>query len=403
MVLKKLVPSPVREALRNFIQIEAAGGILLMASAVAALLVANSPFADGYFAAKASYIGPLTLSYWINDGLMALFFLLVGLEIKREFMEGQLSTASARILPALAAGGGVAVPAIVYMLVAGGDPAFARGWAIPAATDIAFALGILALLGSRAPLSLKVLLTAIAVIDDLVAVAIIAVFYTEDLSLLPLGIGIAGVVLLAVLNRSGVRNLWIYAAIGLGVWVAVLLSGVHATLAGVAVALTIPLAASPKTHGVAEAGGHSPLHRLEHGLHPWIAFGVIPLFGFFNAGVALGGMSPASLTSPLPLGIALGLVIGKQIGIFGAIFAAVRSGLAPLPENAGWMHIYGLSLLCGIGFTMSLFIGGLAFPDPATLDLVRVGVLGGSVIAAIGGYLVLRLTKPVAPVEAQRG
>ena len=403
MVLKKLVPSPVREALRNFIQIEAAGGILLMASAVAALLVANSPFADGYFAAKASYIGPLTLSYWINDGLMALFFLLVGLEIKREFMEGQLSTASARILPALAAGGGVAVPAIVYMLVAGGDPAFARGWAIPAATDIAFALGILALLGSRAPLSLKVLLTAIAVIDDLVAVAIIAVFYTEDLSLLPLGIGIAGIVLLAVLNRSGVRNLWIYAAIGLGVWVAVLLSGVHATLAGVAVALTIPLAASPKTHGVAEAGGHSPLHRLEHGLHPWIAFGVIPLFGFFNAGVALGGMSPASLTSPLPLGIALGLVIGKQIGIFGAIFAAVRSGLAPLPENAGWMHIYGLSLLCGIGFTMSLFIGGLAFPDPATLDLVRVGVLGGSVIAAIGGYLVLRLTKPVAPVEAQRG
>lgn len=403
MVLKKLVPSPVREALRNFIQIEAAGGILLMASAVAALLVANSPFADGYFAAKASYIGPLTLSYWINDGLMALFFLLVGLEIKREFMEGQLSTASARILPALAAGGGVAVPAIVYMLVAGGDPAFARGWAIPAATDIAFALGILALLGSRAPLSLKVLLTAIAVIDDLVAVAIIAVFYTEDLSLLPLGIGIAGIVLLAVLNRSGVRNLWIYAAIGLGVWVAVLLSGVHATLAGVAVALTIPLAASPKTHGVAEAGGHSPLHRLEHGLHPWIAFGVIPLFGFFNAGVALGGMSPASLTSPLPLGIALGLVIGKQIGIFGAIFAAVRSGLAPLPENAGWMHIYGLSLLCGIGFTMSLFIGGLAFPDPATLDLVRVGVLGGSVIAAIGGYLVLRLTKPVAPVETQRG
>ena len=403
MVLKKLVPSPVRVALRNFIQIEAAGGILLMASAVAALLVANSPFADGYFAAKASYIGPLTLSYWINDGLMALFFLLVGLEIKREFMEGQLSTASARILPALAAGGGVAVPAIVYMLVAGGDPAFARGWAIPAATDIAFALGILALLGSRAPLSLKVLLTAIAVIDDLVAVAIIAVFYTEDLSLLPLGIGIAGIVLLAVLNRSGVRNLWIYAAIGLGVWVAVLLSGVHATLAGVAVALTIPLAASPKTHGVAEAGGHSPLHRLEHGLHPWIAFGVIPLFGFFNAGVALGGMSPASLTSPLPLGIALGLVIGKQIGIFGAIFAAVRSGLAPLPENAGWMHIYGLSLLCGIGFTMSLFIGGLAFPDPATLDLVRVGVLGGSVIAAIGGYLVLRLTKPVAPVEAQRG
>ncbi|MDG6079699.1 Na+/H+ antiporter NhaA [Erythrobacter litoralis] len=390
--IKRLVPAPVRDALREFVKIEAAGGILLMAAAVAALVVANSPFADGYFAAKASYIGPLTLSYWINDGLMALFFLLVGLEIKREFLEGQLSTAASRILPALAAGGGVAVPAIVFMLVAGSDPELARGWAIPAATDIAFALGILALLGSRAPLSLKVLLTAIAVIDDLVAVAIIAIFYTADLALLPLGIGVAGVVVLVTLNLMGIRNLWIYAAIGLGVWVAVLLSGVHATLAGVAVALTIPLA-NAKRLGEGEAEHSSPLHRLEHGLHPWIAFGVIPLFGFFNAGVALGGMSPAALVSPLPLGIALGLVVGKQIGIFGAIYAAVKGGLAPLPENANWMHIYGLSLLCGIGFTMSLFIGGLAFPDPATLDLVRVGVLAGSVVAAIAGYLVLRFAK----------
>ena len=407
MPLKKLVPNPIRDALRSFVRIEAAGGILLMAAAVAALVVANSPFAAGYFAAKASYIGPLTLSYWINDGLMALFFLLVGLEIKREFLEGQLSTASARILPALAAGGGVAVPAIVYLLVAGGDPALARGWAIPAATDIAFALGILALLGTRAPLSLKILLTAIAVIDDLVAVAIIAIFYTAELALLPLGIGIAGVVLLAALNRMGLRNLWAYAVVGLGVWVAVLLSGVHATLAGVAVALTVPLGdpvrsgeaakldndAEADKPGTARDTRPSPLHRLEHGLHPWIAFGVIPLFGFFNAGVALGGMSPASLTSPLPLGIALGLVLGKQIGIFGAIFAAVKSGLAPLPENAGWAHIYGLSLLCGIGFTMSLFIGGLAFPDPATLDLVRIGVLGGSVIAALAGFLVLRFAR----------
>ncbi|NVD44729.1 Na+/H+ antiporter NhaA [Qipengyuania atrilutea] len=395
--LSKLAPTAVLSALRDFMRVEAAGGILLMAAAAAALLVANSPFADGYFAAKASYIGPLTLSYWINDGLMALFFLLVGLEIKREFIEGQLSTASSRILPALAAGGGVAVPAIVYLLIAGGDPALARGWAIPAATDIAFALGILALLGSRAPVSLKVLLTAIAVIDDLVAVAIIAVFFTEDLSLLPLGIGIAGVIFLAVLNRSGVRSLWIYGLIGLGVWAAVLLSGVHATLAGVAVALTIPL--SPAARRNADAvttkavEDVSPLHRLEHGLHPWIAFGVIPLFGFFNAGVALGGMSPASLASPLPLGIALGLVVGKQIGIFGAIFAAVRAGLAPLPEGASWMQIYGLSLLCGIGFTMSLFIGGLAFPDPATLDMVRIGVLSGSIVAALAGYVVLRFAK----------
>ncbi len=391
--LKKLSPSAIADALREFVRIEAAGGILLMGAAAAALAVANSPFAEGYFAAKASYIGPLTLSYWINDGLMALFFLLVGLEIKREFLEGQLSTMSARILPALAAGGGVAVPAIVYMLVAGGEPGLARGWAIPAATDIAFALGILALLGSRAPVSLKVLLTAIAVIDDLVAVAIIAVFYTEDLSLLPLGMGIAGVAMLALLNRAGVRNLWIYAAIGLGVWVAVLLSGVHATLAGVAVALTIPLADPVRASEAAEAQP-SPLHRLEHGLHPWIAFGVIPLFGFFNAGVAFEGMSPAALTAPLPLGIALGLIVGKQIGIFGAIFAAVKGGLAPLPEQAGWLHVYGLSLLCGIGFTMSLFIGGLAFPDPQTLDLVRVGVLSGSVIAAIAGYAILRFARP---------
>ena len=411
----KLAPTALVAALRQFIRIEAAGGILLMGAALAALVVANSPLAEGYFAAKKSYIGPLTLSYWINDGLMALFFLLVGLEIKREFLEGQLSTASARILPALAAGAGVAVPAIVYIVIAGGDPALARGWAIPAATDIAFALGILALLGSRAPVSLKVLLTAIAVIDDLVAVAIIAIFYTADLALLPLGIGAAGIALLVALNLTGVRNLWIYALIGLGIWVAVLLSGVHATLAGVAIALAIPLknpvrtgeAAMLDDGATAGAGATgreappSPLHRLEHGLHPWVAFGIIPLFGFFNAGVSLGGMSPASLTSPLPLGIALGLVVGKQIGIFGAIFAAVKSGLAPLPENASWTHIYGLSLLCGIGFTMSLFIGGLAFPDPETLDLVRVGVLSGSVIAALGGYAVLRLAKPRAAEETE--
>ena len=378
------------DALQTFIRIEAAGGILLMAAAAAALVVANSPLAAGYFAAKASYIGPLTLAYWINDGLMALFFLLVGLEIKREFLEGQLSTASSRILPALAAGAGVAVPAIVFLLVAGGEPGLARGWAVPAATDIAFALGILALLGSRAPTSLKVLLTAIAVIDDLVAVAIIALFYTADLALMPLAVAGAGIAVLAGLNRAGVGNLWLYAIIGLGVWIAVLLSGVHATLAGVAVALTIPLAGSGKGF----ADGQSPLHRLEHGLHPWIAFGVIPLFGFFNAGVALGGMSLASMGSALPLGIALGLVAGKQIGVFGAIFAAVKAGLAPLPGEAGWAHVYGLSLLCGIGFTMSLFIGGLAFPNPATQDLVRIGVLGGSIVSALGGWAVLRFAKP---------
>ncbi|MXO67158.1 Na+/H+ antiporter NhaA [Altericroceibacterium endophyticum] len=390
-------PIAILEALRDFMRIEAAGGILLMGAAVAAMIVANTPFADGYFAAKASYIGPLTLSYWINDGLMALFFLLVGLEIKREFLEGQLSTPTARILPALAAGAGVAVPAIVFVMIAGGDPALVRGWAIPAATDIAFALGVLALLGSRAPASLKILLTAIAVIDDLVAVLIIALFYTAELALVPLGLAFAGIAVLILCNRAGVRHLGIYGIVGLAIWAAVLASGVHATLAGVAVALTIPLKPKP-VHKAAtqtpsatadESGGHSPLHRLEHGLHPWIAFGIIPLFGFFNAGVALGGMSGDALVSPLPLGIALGLLIGKQVGIFGAIFAAVRGGLSPMPEGAGWSHIVGLAFLCGIGFTMSLFIGGLAFDDPALQDLVRVGVLGGSIIAGLAGFAIL--------------
>ena len=400
------VPLAALNALRVFIRIEAAGGILLMAAAAAALFVANSPLAEGYFAIKSSRIGPLTVEHWINDGLMALFFMLVGLEIKREFVEGQLSTSASRILPALAAGAGVAVPAIVFLVVAGTNASLVRGWAIPTATDIAFALGVLALLGSRAPPSLKILLTAIAVIDDLVAVAIIAIFYTADLSLVPLGIAAVGLVALIALNRSGVRNLWIYSAIGIGVWIAVLMSGVHATLAGVAVALTIPLS-QPGPSGQASGPGDmevqqlshradpSPLHRLEHGLHPWIAFGVIPLFGFFNAGVALGGMPGDALVSRLPLGIALGLVVGKQIGIFGAILAAVRTGLAPLPDGANWAHIYGLSLLCGIGFTMSLFIGGLAFFDPDLQDLVRIGVLGASVIAAVGGYLVLRFQKVV--------
>lgn len=406
--MKTVVSTPVTilKVLRAFIRIEAAGGILLMAAAAAALVVANSPLAEGYFAIKSSYIGPLTVEHWINDGLMTLFFMLVGLEIKREFVEGQLSTPASRILPAIAAGAGVAVPTIVFLVVAGTDTGLVRGWAVPAATDIAFALGVLALLGSRMPLSLKVLLTAIAVIDDLVAVAIIAVFYTADLSLVPLAIAVAGLAALVVLNRSGVRNLWIYSAIGIGVWIAVLMSGVHATLAGVAVALTIPLG-HPGPFGKASAPGDlevqpppgrvdpSPLHRLEHGLHPWIAFGVIPLFGFFNAGVALGGMSGEALFSPLPLGIALGLIVGKQVGIFGVILATVRAGLAPLPEGANWVHIYGLSLLCGIGFTMSLFIGGLAFADPGLQNLVRVGVLGGSVIAAVGGYLVLRSQKAV--------
>jgi NhaA family Na+:H+ antiporter len=388
-------PLPTRpfSALRAFLATEASGGVLLMAAAALALIVANSALADAYFGWKRAYVGPLTVDYWINDGLMAVFFLLVGLEVKRELLDGQLSTWERRVLPGIAAVAGMVVPAVIYIAVNGADPAAWRGWAIPSATDIAFALGVLALLGSRAPISLKIFLTTVAIIDDLGAVAIIAAFYTADVALLPLGIAAAGLVLLYALNRAGVSNLWAYLIPGIGIWAAVLNSGVHATLAGVAVAMMIPLTPSPAKVD----DPSSPLHRLEHALHPWVAYAIIPIFGFANAGVSFAGMRPADLLGPLPLGIALGLFVGKQIGVFGAVFAAVRLGLADLPADATWRQVYGVSLLCGIGFTMSLFIGGLAFADPHLQDAVKVGVLGGSLLSAIVGYAVLRAAPRPSP------
>ena len=380
---------------REFIDGEASGGIVLMVAAVLALIVANSALAPWYFDALHGYVGPLSVSHWINDGLMALFFLLVGLEIKREMLDGQLSTWPRRILPGIAAAGGMAAPALIYVALNLDDPEALRGWAIPTATDIAFALGVLSLLGSRVPASLKVFLTALAIIDDLGAVAIIALFYTADLSLIWLGAAILILVVLTVLNRTGVTVLWPYLLLGLVLWVVVLKSGVHATLAGVALALTVPLQRSP---GLGHDLDHSPLHRLEHSLHRLVPFIIVPLFGFANAGVSFAGITPAALLEPLTLGISLGLVAGKLAGVFGTSFLAIRIGIADMPANAGWSHVLGVALLCGIGFTMSLFIGLLAFEGNETLqDKVKVGILAGSLVAALLGALVLALSpKPTA-------
>ncbi|MER8881663.1 Na+/H+ antiporter NhaA [Mesorhizobium sp. M0816] len=373
--------------LREFLDSEAAGGLVLMAAAALALIVANSPLGEAYFSALHAYLGPLSVSHWINDGLMAVFFLLVGLEIKREMLDGQLSTWPRRVLPGIAAAGGMAAPALVYVAINHNNPAALSGWAIPTATDIAFALGVLSLLGRRVPGSLKIFLTALAIIDDLGAVLIIAVFYTSGLSLAYLGAAFAVIALLVVLNRMRVLTLLPYILLGIVLWVLVLKSGVHATLAGVALALTIPLKISP---GSGHDLDHSPLHRLEHGLHKVVAFFVIPIFGFANAGVSLAGLSAAALAEPLTLGVAAGLVLGKLVGVFGSSALAIRLGFADLPANAGWLHMVGISLLCGIGFTISLFIGLLAFASDAALqDAVKVGILAGSFIAALLGAAVL--------------
>jgi NhaA family Na+:H+ antiporter len=374
---------------REFLDSEASGGIILMVAAALALIVANSPLAPTYFAALKTYIGPLNVSHWINDALMAMFFLLVGLEIKREVLDGQLSTWPRRILPGIAAAGGMAVPALIYAAFNWGNPETMRGWAIPTATDIAFALGVLSLLGSRVPASMKVFLTALAIIDDLGAVIIIAIFYTSGLEIAYLGGAVAVLVALIVMNRAGVHSLIPYLVLGLLLWFLVLQSGVHATLAGVALAMTIPLRLSPAQRDDVD---HSPLHRLEHALHGVVPYVIVPVFGFANAGVSFAGMSVGALVDPLTLGVAAGLVVGKVVGVFGTVMAAVKLGWADMPANAATMHLLGVALLCGIGFTMSLFIGLLAFANDAGLqDGVKVGILLGSVVAALLGSLVFRL------------
>ncbi len=387
--------------LRSFLDSEAAGGLVLMGAAALALVVANSPLAPAYFGALHAYIGPLSVSHWINDGLMAVFFLLVGLEIKRELLDGQLSTWPRRALPGIAAAGGMAVPALIYTAFNWDDPATLRGWAIPSATDIAFALGVLSLLGPRVPTSLKVFLSALAILDDLGAVAIIAVFYTGDLSLLDLGLAAAVLAALAALNRLGVSRLAPYLLLGALLWFFVLRSGVHATIAGVALALTIPLRAAP---GRPDDVAGSPLHRLEQRLHHWVAFGVVPLFGFANAGVSFSGLTADALLDHLTLGVALGLLVGKLVGVFGAAALTIRSGLADVPMGAGWAQLVGVSLLCGIGFTMSLFIGLLAFADdPALQEEVKVGILLGSGAAGLLGWAVLRVAPRDVPAPGAAG
>ena len=380
---------------KDFFKSEAAGGIVLMAAALAALIVANSvlyPWYSNLLYAPtgpvlSEKLGPMNVHLWVNDGLMAIFFLLVGLEIKREFVDGRLVTWDQRRLPFIAAVGGMVAPALVYLAVTNSSPGVANGWAIPAATDIAFAIGVMALLGKRVPTALKLFLTTIAIIDDMGAVIIIAVAYTESINATALLA--AGVILgtMFLLNGAGVKHLGVY-LIGFALlWYAVLLSGVHATVAGVFAALAVPVIKTPGSLGSPD----SPLHKLEHALHPWVAFAIVPIFGFANAGISLEGITADILFAALPLGIAAGLVLGKQSGIFGLIWIAVKLGIAKKPRGTTWLQIYGMAALCGIGFTMSLFIGMLAFAGSAELiEEAKIGILTGSIVSGIIGYLVLR-------------
>lgn len=385
-------------ALRAFLAGEAAGGIILMGTAALAIIIANSALGDVYRhllhvplgPVLSEKLGPMTAHLWINDGLMAVFFLFVGLEIKRELVDGRLSSWQQRRLPVVAAIAGMAVPAAIYLAVTSGRPDLANGWAIPAATDIAFAIGVLSLLGSRAPTALKLFLVTVAIVDDMGAVAIIALFYTAKLNMVALvasGLILGGMM---VMNRTGVRSQSAY-LLGFGLlWYAVLLSGVHATIAGVLAAFAVPII---KTPGQPDSPD-SPLHQLEHSLNAPVAFFIVPLFGFANAGVDLSGVTLDSLVAPLPLGIALGLFLGKQLGIFAAIWAAVTTGFASKPRGATWLQIYAVAMLCGIGFTMSLFIGGLAFALPELVEEAKIGTLTGSLLSALLGFVLLRFAPP---------
>ncbi|MFC7735704.1 Na+/H+ antiporter NhaA [Roseomonas sp. GCM10028921] len=385
-------------ALRRFLEGQSSAGLVLMGAAALALVIANSPLAGAYEAVLHAYLGPLSVSHWINDGLMAVFFLLVGLEIKREVLDGQLSTWPRRALPGIAAAGGMAVPALVYLLLNG--PETAHGWAIPAATDIAFALGVISLLGNRVPASLRVFLAALAIIDDLGAVIIIALFYTSGLSLPDLAGAALVLAVLFGLNRAGVTRLLPYMLLGLVLWVLVLRSGVHATLAGVFLALAIPL---HTTRGTPDSDSSSPLHRLEHALHIPVGFLIVPVFGLANAGVTVIGLPGSALAAPVTLGVGLGLLIGKAVGVFGASMLSIRLGLADMPAYASRTQLFGTALLCGIGFTMSLFITLLAFPGEALLQAeAKIGILAGSFVSGLLGYALLRVARSDWPGTPSR-
>lgn len=378
--------------LREFMQLEVAGGIVLLLAAVLGLAVANSPWALGYFGLLESYLGPLTVLHWINDGLMALFFLLVGLEIKHELVRGALATARQRLLPGLGAVAGMAVPALIYTAFNYSDPVLVRGWAIPAATDIAFALGLLSMLGRRVPSSLGVFLAALAIIDDLGAIVVIALFYGGELAWTYLAGGAGVTAVLVVLHGRRVDSLPLYASLGVVLWYCLLNSGIHATLAGVILAFCIPLEG--------KEGKESPLHRLENRLDGLVPFLVVPLFGFANAGVSLASVSLESLTSSLNLGIALGLLLGKGLGIFTVCALLVRFVGARLPQGASWLQFFGVCHICGIGFTMSLFINMLAFAGQASLiDEAKIGIILGSCVSALVGSAILWYAGRSRPAE----
>ena len=386
--------------IREFLKLESAGGLLLVIATVMALIMKNSAYSDWYGALLNTPVNvaigefqiakPLLL--WINDGLMAVFFFVVGLELKREFLEGELSNRDQIVLPAFAAVGGMLVPAAIYAYLNWGHPITMNGWAIPAATDIAFALGVLALLGSRVPVTLKLFLMALAILDDVGAIIIIALFYTTELSTLSLTTAGICLFLLIYFNKRGVTHLPVYIFIGVIMWASVLKSGVHATLAGVFLAFTIPLrdAENPK---------HSPLRQLEHELHPTVAYVILPVFAFANAGVPLAGMTIEALLEPVSLGIIAGLFIGKQLGVFSFAWLAIKLKLARLPEKVSWTQLYGAAILCGIGFTMSLFIASLAFEHEGQeyIRQVRLGILTASLLAAVTGYVLLRFTQQKQP------
>lgn len=395
----------MKQTIQRFLALESASGMLLVIAAVLAMLVVNSPLKGWYElllnTPVAIQIGALKIAkpllLWVNDGLMALFFLTVGLEIKREVIEGELSDLSKAALPVIAAIGGMAAPALVYTLINYDHPQAMRGWAVPTATDIAFALGVLSLLGKRVPISLKMFLLTLAIVDDLGAIVIIAIFYTTELSTLSLSVAAGALVVLFILNRRGVLSLTPYLLVGLVMWIAVLKSGVHATLAGVLLAFFIPLRTP-------EGSDDTLAERLEHDLHGSVVYVILPLFAFMNTGVSLAGLSISSILEPIPLGIAAGLFIGKQLGIFGACWLAIKLKLAQLPTGVGFGELYGVAILGGIGFTMSLFISSLAFqPEGETLVTNdRLGILVGSILSAIVGYFLLkwRLSKPSSTNDA---
>lgn len=403
--------------LKNFIEAQSSGGILLLLMAALAVWIANSPMASMYQSFLHMPLGPLSVELWVNDVLMAIFFLGVGLEVKHEMVDGALNTPSKRFLPSIAALMGVLAPAGIYYWFTSAQPELIRGWAIPTATDIAFSIGIISLLGSRVPVAAKVFLTTLAVVDDLIAILIIAVAYTESFNFLFMGGAIAVLVALVILNKRGVIAPWPYIILGVILWFCIFKSGLHATMAGVLLAMTIPTKGTPKkavqdakslaqadggeAQQVAKAGRTdeeedevNPLMDWEHALSNWITFLIVPLFGFVNAGVSFGDFQLSDLQHPVLLGIALGLFVGKQVGIFGILLLLVKTKLVPMPKPMTWMHIYGVSLCCGVGFTMSLFVDLLAFPPGHAQELAKVGIFIGSIVSGVLGYLVLRYMAP---------